>query len=92
MKSYLMSIGLEVQKIVEKVYDVPKVNPTREEDKKNFWEHAKALNTLQDGLEKKVLTKVLTYTNAKQLWDKLETICRRFQGKEFQTSNFQSTI
>ena len=66
MKSYLTSIGLEVCTIVEKGYDVPKVTPTEAEDKKKFWEHAKALNTLQVGLEKKVLAKVLTCTNAKQ--------------------------
>ena len=65
MKSYLMSIGLEVWTIVEKGYDVPKVTPTEVEDKNKFWEHAKALNTLQDGLEKKVLAKVSTCTNAK---------------------------
>jgi hypothetical protein len=37
-------------------------------------EHAKALNTLQVGLSKKILAKVLNCQNAKQLWDKLETI------------------
>jgi hypothetical protein len=37
-------------------------------------EHAKALNTLQDGLSKKILAKVLNCNNTKKLWDKLETI------------------
>ena len=74
MKSYLMSIELELQTIVEKGYDVPKVTPTEVEEKKKFWNYAKALNTLQARLEKKVLAKVLTCTNAKQLCDKLETI------------------
>ena len=69
-----MSIRLEVWTIVEKGYDVPEVTPIEVEDKTKFWEHAKALNTLQDVLEKKVLAKVLTCTNAKKLWDKLETI------------------
>ena len=32
------------------------------------------MNTLQSSLSKKVLAKVLTCTNAKQLWDKLGTI------------------
>ena len=59
-----MSIGLEVWTIVEKGYDVPKVTPIEAKDKKKFWEHAKALNTLQARLEKKVLAKVLSYTNA----------------------------
>lgn len=69
MKSYLRSIGLEVWIIIEIGYDVPKVTPIEAEDK-----HENDLITLQDGVEKKVLAKVLTYTNQKQLWDKLETI------------------
>jgi predicted AlkP superfamily phosphohydrolase/phosphomutase len=74
MKIYLISIGLEVWTLFEKGYGVPKVTPTEAEDKKKFWEHAKALNTLQAGLNKKILAKVLKYQNEKQLWDKLETI------------------
>jgi hypothetical protein len=74
MKNYLMSIRLEVWKLVEKGYDVPKSTPTEAEDRKKFWEHAKSLNTLQYGLSKKILAKVLNCNNAKQLWDKLETI------------------
>ena len=65
MKIYLMSIGLKVWTLVEKGYDVPKVTPTEEEDKKTFLEHAKALNTLQTRLSKKVLAKVLSRGNAK---------------------------
>ena len=48
MKNYLMSIGLEVWALVEQGYDVPKFTPIEAEDRKKFWEHAKALNTLQD--------------------------------------------
>ena len=77
MKSYLMAIELEVWTIVEKGYDVPKFSPIEAEDKKKFWEHVKALNNLQSRLEKKVLNKVLTCTNEKRLWDKLETIYAR---------------
>jgi hypothetical protein len=51
MKIYLMSIGLEVWTLVKKGYDVPKSTPIEAEDNKFFWEHAKALNTLQAGLE-----------------------------------------
>ena len=69
----MMSIGLEVWTLVEKGYDVPEVTPTEEEAKNKFWEHPKALNTLQTGLSKKVLDKLLSYGNAKRLWDKLET-------------------
>jgi hypothetical protein len=74
MKSYLMSIGLEVWTLVEKGYDVPKSTTIEAEDRKTFWEHEKSLNTLQDGLSKKILAKVLNCNNAKKLWDKLETI------------------
>jgi hypothetical protein len=74
MKSYLMFIGLEVWTIVKKGYDVPKATLVEAEDNKKIWEHAKALNTLQTGLSKKILAKVLNCNNAKQFWDKLETI------------------
>ena len=74
MKNYLKSIGLEVWPLVEEGYNVPKDTPTEAGERKKFWEHAKALNTLQAGISKKVLTKVLTCKSAKELWDKLETI------------------
>jgi hypothetical protein len=67
MKIYLMSIGLELWTLVEKGYDVSKVTPIEGEDKKFFWEHEKALNTLQVGLSKKILAKVLNCNNTKQL-------------------------
>jgi hypothetical protein len=67
MKSYLMSTGLEAWTLVEKGYDVPKVTPIEAEDKNKFWEHAKYLNTLQDGLSKKILDKVLNRKNEKKL-------------------------
>ena len=36
--------------------------------------HAKALNTLQVGISKKVLAKVVTCKSAKEIWDKFENI------------------
>ena len=69
-----MSIGLEVWTLVEKGYDVPKSMPIEAEDRKKFWEHAKALKTIQARLSKKILAKALNCNNAKHLWDKLETI------------------
>jgi hypothetical protein len=74
MKRYILSIGLEVWKLVEKGYDVPKAMPIEAEDRKKFWEHEKSLNTLQVGLSKKILSKVITCNNEKHLYDKLETI------------------
>ena len=74
MKNYLMFIGLDVWALVLREYKVPKAIPLEAEDKKKLWEHAKALNTLQVGLSKKVLAKVLTCDSEKQLWDKLENL------------------
>ena len=74
MKIYLMSIGLELWELVEEGYDVPKNNPTEAKDENKYWEHAKALNTLQAGMSKKVLAKVVSCTSVEQLWDKLETL------------------
>ena len=45
MKIYLMSSVLEVWELVEEGYDVPKNTLTKAEDRKKYWEHAKALNT-----------------------------------------------
>jgi hypothetical protein len=87
-----MSIGLEVWTLVEKGYDVPKATPIEAEDKKFFWEHAKDLNTLEAGLSKKILAKVLKCNNAKQLWDKLETIYAgdyKVKRAKFQTLKVQ---
>ena len=67
MKRYLMSIGMEVWALVEEGYDVPKVTPIESEESKKYWEHSKALNTLQVGVSKTILAKVLTCTSAKQL-------------------------
>ena len=74
MKNYLMSLGPDVWALVVWGYVVPEDIPSNWEEKKQYWDHAKALNTLQSSLSKKVLAKVLTCTNAKQLWDKLGTI------------------
>ena len=67
MKNYMMSIGLEVWALVEEGYDFPKNTPTEAEDRKKYWEHAKALNILQAGVSKQVFAKVLSCTSAKQL-------------------------
>ena len=51
-----MSIGLEFWPLVEEGYNkVPEFTPTEVEERNKFWEHVKALNTLQAGISKKVL-------------------------------------
>ena len=74
MKNNEISIGPDVWALVLQEYKVPKAIPLEAEDKKKLWEHAKALNTLQVGLSKQVLAKLLTCDSAKQLWDTLENI------------------
>ena len=74
MNNYLMSLGLEFWTFILEGYKVPDNIPIDDEGKKKFWNHAKALNTLQSSLNKKVLAKVLNCKNAKDLWQKLETI------------------
>ena len=77
MKNYLMSLGPNVWALVVRGYVVPEDIPSNSEENKQYWDHAKALNTLQSSLSKKVLAKVLTCTSAKKLWDKLGTIYAR---------------
>ena len=74
MKNYLMSLGPDVWTFVLEGYKVPDNILADDEGKKKFWNHAKALNTLQSSLNKKDLAKVLNCKNAKDLWQKLETI------------------
>ena len=62
-----MSIGLEVWALVEEGYDISKTTPTEAKDRNKYWENAKALNTLQVGVSKNVLAKVLSCTSAKQI-------------------------
>ena len=69
-----MSLGPDVWALVVRGYVVPEDIPSNSEEKKQYWDHAKALSTLQSSLSKKVLVKVLTCTSAKQHWDKLGTI------------------
>ena len=68
MKNYLMSLRPNVWALVVRGYVVSEDIPSNSEEKKQYWDHAKALNTLQSSLSKKVLAKVLTCTCAKQLW------------------------
>lgn len=77
MKNHLMSLGTDVWALVLQGYDYTQDIPSNLEEKKQFWDHAKALNTLQSSLSKKVLAKVLTCTNAKKLWEKFGTIYPR---------------
>ena len=54
-----MSIGLEVWELLEEGYNFAKDTPIEAQERKKFWEHVKALNTLQARISKKVLANVL---------------------------------
>ena len=69
-----MSHGPDVWALVVQCYKVPEDTPSNSKEKKQYWDHAKALNNLQSSLSRKVLAKFLTCISAKQLWDKLGTI------------------
>jgi hypothetical protein len=77
MKNYLLALGPDVWTFALEGYKVPEDITVDNEGKKKFWNHAKALNTLQLSLNKKVIAKVLNSKNAKDLWQKLETIYAR---------------
>ena len=89
MKNYLMSLRPDVWELVVRGYVVPEDIPSNSEEKKQYWDHAKYLNTLKSSLSKKVLAKVLTRSSAKQLWEKLGTIYvgdSKVKGKSFRLS------
>ena len=69
-----MSHGPDVWALVVQGYKVPRDIPFNSDENKQYWDHAKALNTLQSSLIKKVLAKVLTCTSAKKLLEMLGTI------------------
>jgi hypothetical protein len=50
MKTYLMSLGMEVWKIVVDGYKIPTTLPTDEVGKKNYYNNARAMNVIQGGL------------------------------------------
>jgi hypothetical protein len=47
MKNYLMSLGPDIWELIVQGYVVPEDFPSNSEEKKQYWDHAKALNTLQ---------------------------------------------
>jgi hypothetical protein len=50
MKIYLMSLSMEVWKIVVDGYKIPTTLPTNEASKKNYYSNARAMNAIQGGI------------------------------------------
>ena len=50
MKNYLMSLGPNVWELVVRGYAIREDIPSNSEENKQYWDHAKALNTLQSSL------------------------------------------
>jgi hypothetical protein len=50
MKTYLMSLGMEIWKIVVDGYKIPNTLPIDEVGKKKYYNDAIAMNTIQGGL------------------------------------------
>jgi hypothetical protein len=71
MNSHLMSLGMEVWKIVVDGYKIPSTLPTDEEGKKHYYNNARAMNVIQGGLAETKFVKVMQLEFAKEIWGKL---------------------
>ena len=74
MKSYIMSIGVDVRLSVQTRYIYPKYPPTNIEGIKQFGYNAKFVNVILDGLGRIVFAKVMHCKTKKEICDKLQTI------------------
>jgi hypothetical protein len=52
MKTYLMSLGMEIWQIVVDGYKIPTTLPTDEAGKKNYYSNARAMNSTKEDLQK----------------------------------------
>ena len=73
MRTYIMSLGIEVWAAVELGY-APKATDTEKETKQDFVANAKAMNAILNGLCEAEFIKVMHKDIAKEIWDTLENI------------------
>ena len=73
MRTYIMSLGIEVWAAVELGY-APKSTDTEKEAKESFVANAKAMNAILNGLCEAEFIKVMHKDTAKKIWDTLENI------------------
>ena len=73
MKTYIMSLGIEVWATMELGYAL-KSTDTEKEAKESFVANAKAMNAILNGLCEAEFIKVMHKDTAKKIWDTLEGI------------------
>ena len=73
MRTYIMSLGIEVWDTVELGY-APKESDSEKDAKLDFEANAKAMNSLLSGLCEAEFIKVMHNNTAKEIWDTLESI------------------
>jgi hypothetical protein len=71
MKTYLMSLGMEIWQIVVDCYKILTTLPTDEAGKKNYYGNDRAMNAIQGGLAEIEFVKVMQLEPEKEIWDKL---------------------
>jgi hypothetical protein len=71
MKTYLMYLGTKVWNIVVDGYKIPTSLPTDEAGKKNYYDNAINMNSIQGGLAETKFVKVMQLDSIKEIWDKL---------------------
>ena len=70
MRTYLMSIGVDVWEVVETEYMKPIVLASKD-DKLEFNFNVNSMNAILSGLSKVEFVKVMHFESAKEMWDKL---------------------
>ena len=71
MTYYLMSLGPEVWHFVQNEYKTSSTFPTDQDERKAYITNAKAMNSITSGITDSEFTKLMHYTLAKELWEKL---------------------
>jgi hypothetical protein len=74
MKTYIQSQGFEIWQSIVDGYTVPIVPPKNDKEMKLCQNNSKSTNTLLNGLNEIVFTKVSHCKSAKEIWDKLQNI------------------
>jgi hypothetical protein len=88
MKTYIQAQGFEIWQSIVDGYTVPAVPPTNDKAVKLAQNNSKATNSLLNGLNEIVFTKVAHCKSAKEIWDKLRNIYEgdtKFKDAKLQT-------
>jgi hypothetical protein len=71
MKTYLMSLGMEIWQIVVYGYKIPTTFPTEEGGKKKHYSNARDMNAIQGGIVEIEFVKAMQLESVKEIWEKL---------------------